>query len=330
MTIFGYHAPHERFPPGRLLACLQAAEAAGFQAAMCSDHFQPWNERQGQSGFAWSWLGAALQATDLPIGVVNAPGYRYHPAVIAQAAATLEEMFPGRFWVAFGSGQALNEAMTGARWPAKPERNARLKEAVDVIRALWAGETVTRSGLVRVEEAKLYTRPAVPPKLFGAALTPETARWVGGWADGLLMGSTRRDRMREIIDAFRSGGGEGKPVYVQAGHVYARTEEQGRREAHAQWRTNVLGPALQAELRSPAAFDAAAAYVREEDMDEHIRISPDPARHVDWLMGDADLGVDAVFIHHIGPDQERFIEAFGEKVLRELKAESRAPTASAP
>ena len=157
MAIFGYHASHEQLPPSAALACVQLAEEAGFQAAMCSDHFAPWSRAQGHSGFAWSWLGAALQATGLPFGCVNAPGQRYHPAIVAQAAATLAEMFPGRFWVALGSGEALNEHITGARWPAKQARNDRLLECVEVIRALFAGETVSHRGLVTVDRAKLWS-----------------------------------------------------------------------------------------------------------------------------------------------------------------------------
>src|SRR5687767_13176998 len=153
MPLIGYHCSHEQYAPAELLANVKLAAAAGFTAAMCSDHFSPWSERQGHSGYAWSWLGAALQATGIPFGVVTVPGYRYHVAVLAQKAATLAEMFPGRFWAALGSGEAMNEHITGERWPTKPERNARLKECVDIIRALWRGETVTHRGLVTVEEA---------------------------------------------------------------------------------------------------------------------------------------------------------------------------------
>src|SRR5690606_28228959 len=170
----GYHASHEQFPPSALLDYVQRAEAAGFSAAMCSDHFMPWSETQAESGFAWSWLGAALQATQLPFGVVCAPGYRYHPAIIAQAAATLAEMYRDRFWIAVGSGERLNEHITGEAWPPKAERNARLRECADIMRALWAGETVTHRGLVHVEEAKLYSLPERPPLLVGAALSEET------------------------------------------------------------------------------------------------------------------------------------------------------------
>src|ERR671916_2023225 len=165
MTVYGIHASHEQIPPADLLAAVVAAERAGFQAAMCSDHFSPWSERQGQSAFAWSWLGAALQATGLPFGVVNAPGQRYHPAVIAQAIGTLAAMFPGRFWAALGTGEASNEHITGGGWPRKGIRNARLRECVDVIRALFAGAVVSHHGLVTVDRARLWTMPDEPPLL---------------------------------------------------------------------------------------------------------------------------------------------------------------------
>ena len=148
MTIVGFHASHEQVPPARLLHAVQRAEEVGFDAAMCSDHLAPWSLRQGESGFAWSWLGSALQATRLPFGVVTAPGQRYHPAIAAQAIATLESMYPGRFWAALGSGEAVNEHVTGDPYPPKEERDARLRETVTVIRRLLAGEEVSADGLI--------------------------------------------------------------------------------------------------------------------------------------------------------------------------------------
>lgn len=132
MTVVGFHASHEQISPRQLLRDVRDAQEAGFDAAMCSDHFAPWGERQGESGFSWSWLGAAMATTDLPYGCVCTPGYRYHPAVLAQAAATVAQMFPGRFWVALGSGEWLNEYVLGGRWPSKDERDARLLECADV------------------------------------------------------------------------------------------------------------------------------------------------------------------------------------------------------
>src|ERR671917_136026 len=175
MTVVGIHASHEQVHPAALLEAVRTAEAAGFCAAMSSDHFSPWSERQGQSGFAWSWLGAALARTSLPFGVVNAPGQRYHPAIIAQASATLTAMFPGRFWAALGTGEASNEHITGDRWPRKEVRAARLRECVDVLRALLAGEEVSHDGLVTVDRARLWTLPEQPPLLVGAAVSVETA-----------------------------------------------------------------------------------------------------------------------------------------------------------
>ena len=186
MTTIGYHASHEQHAPSALLDMARAAADAGFSAVSSSDHLVPWNRAQGQSGFAWSWLGSAMEAVPLPFGVVNAPGQRYHPVVIAQAIATLGEMYPDRLWVALGSGEAANEHVTGDPWPAKPARNARLAECVEVIRALLRGEEVSHDGHVRVDRARLWTLPATPPPLVGAALSEETARWCGGWADGLI------------------------------------------------------------------------------------------------------------------------------------------------
>src|SRR5690606_34496967 len=141
--------------PRQLLTLVQQAEHAGFGCVLSSDHFHPWSNLQGESGFAWSWLGAAMHATNMEFGIVNAPGQRYHPAIIAQAVATLDQMFPGRFWMAAGSGQALNENITGEKWPSKENRNERLRESVDVMRKLWQGDYVTHHGQIVVENAKL-------------------------------------------------------------------------------------------------------------------------------------------------------------------------------
>ena len=176
MALIGYHASHEQFKPSELLTWAIQAAQAGFQAINCSDHFHPWSERQGQSGFSFAWLGAVMHATSVPCGVVCAPGQRYHPAIVAQAMATLAEMFPERFWISLGSGEALNERITGEKWPAKPERNARLVECVEIIRRLLQGETVTHHGLVVVEEAKLYTRPEKQPLIIGAVVTEASGK----------------------------------------------------------------------------------------------------------------------------------------------------------
>lgn len=310
----GYHCSHEQFAPSELLALVQAAEAAGFSGAMASDHFAPWAEAQGHSGFVWSWLGAAMHTTRFGFGVVNAPGYRYHPAIVAQAAATLGELFPDRLWVALGSGEYVNEQITGAPWPPKAERNARLRECAEVMRALWRGEHVDHHGLVVVRDAKLYTLPKRPPLVVGAALSPETARFVGGFADALVTVNMDRDALRALIDAFRDGGGEGKPMFLQVHVGWGRDDAEARRHAWEQWRWPISGSLLAADLRTVRHFEQAAKHVRPEDMDVAVRISADIDRHLDALREDAALGFERVYLHNTGVNQRAFIDAFGPRL----------------
>lgn len=314
----GYHVSHEQFSPHALLNLVRMAEKAGFTAALSSDHFYPWSDRQGHSGYAWSWLGAALQATALPFGVVCAPGQRYHPAIIAQAAATLAEMFPDRFWIAAGSGQKLNEAVTGKRWPSKALRNERLKESTDIIRALWQGDTVTHFGHVAVEEAKLYSRPSQPPLLIGAAISPATAEWVGSWADGLITTSRPHKQLAEVIDAFRRGGGEGKPTYLKIQLSYAATFDEAETGAWEQWRPVVFDNNVLTELRLPGQFEAAARFVSKHAMHEHVLISEKTEQHAAWLREFADMGFDHLYLHNVNISQEQFIRDFGERVIPDL------------
>ncbi len=325
MTRIGYHASHEQFAPSALLRYVRLAEAAGFACLKSSDHFHPWSERQGQSGFAWSWLGAAMQATSLPFGMISAPGYRYHPAVLAQAAATIAEMFPDRLWLSLGSGEAINEAITGEAWPEKSERNARLLECVEITRALFAGETVTHRGRVTVVEARLYSRPSRPVPLYGAAVSEATARLAGSWADGLLtVGGDKPDEVRRIIEAFREGGGEGKPVVIQAALSWAPTEAQAIAEAMHQWGSRVLGGEAAWDLRRPADFDLTGELVGEADMRNCLPVSASLERHRDWIAKLIELGPAELHLHQVGRNQEAFIETFGAKVLPQLSA-TRSP-----
>ena len=316
MTI-GFHASHEQVHPSALLAAVHRAEQAGFGAAMCSDHFAPWSERQGHSAFAWAWLGAALQSTGLSFGVVNAPGQRYHPAIIAQAIGTLAAMYPGRFWTALGSGEAANEHITGDGWPRKSQRNQRLRECVEIIRALLDGEEVSHDGLVTVDRAKLWTLPEVKPALIGAAVSVETAGWVAEWADGLATIAQPHAKLTRMIDAYRDAGGAGKLV-LQVHVSYAKTDEEALAIAHDQWRTNVFAPPVCWDLDTPEAFDEAAKHVPPSAMHDSVLISSDPGRQAAWLAELAALGFDHIYLHNVGVDQELFIDDFAEHVLPQL------------
>jgi coenzyme F420-dependent glucose-6-phosphate dehydrogenase len=315
----GFHCSHEQHPPSALLQHAGLAARAGFVHAMCSDHFAPWSLRQGHAGFTWSWLGSAMQATPMSFGTVCAPGQRYHPAIIAQACATLAEMFEGRLWLAVGSGEAMNESITGDPWPAKPDRNARLKACVDVMRALWAGEEVSCDGHVSVSRARLYVRPNVPPMIVGAALSPETARWMGSWADALVTVAGPREGMQAIVDAFREGGGEGKPMFLQVALSFARTDAESDAAAFEQWRQAALPSAQLADLETPEQFDRASADVTVEDVIRKVRSSAEIERHIDWLRQDAEMGFSRLYLHNVArAHQERFIEVCGARVIPAL------------
>ncbi|KAA6439055.1 TIGR03885 family FMN-dependent LLM class oxidoreductase [Dyadobacter flavalbus] len=318
----GYHASHEQFKPSELLKLVVQAQQAGFTNSLSSDHFFPWSETQGESGFAWSWLGAAMHATSLNFGIVNAPGQRYHPAIIAQAVATLCEMFPNRFWIAAGSGQFLNEHITGELWPYKEKRNQRLKECVDIMRALWRGETVTHDGLVKVVEAKLYTRPDYIPQIIGPALTVETAAWVGTWADGMITTSREPEELKKMVHAFRENGGAGKPVYLKVQLSYDTTYAKALEGAHHQWKNNIFSSALLSDIRGAKGFDAAGSVVRPEDLKSSVRISDSTDQHLEWLARDIEAGVTELYLHNVNTEQQQFIDVFGEKVLPEFLSKS--------
>lgn len=317
MAIIGFHSSHEQMHPRDLLAAVKKAEDAGFQAAMCSDHVAPWSERQGHSGFAWSWLGAALEATNLSFGVVNAPGQRYHPVIIAHAIATLGAMYEGRFWAALGSGEASNEHITGDRWPRKEVRNERLLECVQIIKALLAGEEVSHDGLVTVDRAKLWTLPAETPKLIGAAVSEETAAWVAGWADGLATVAKPIPDLRKMIDAYRGNGGQGE-LTLQVHVSWAPTDEEALEIAFDQWRSNVFAAPVSWDLETPEAFDEASKHVERKDMHKAVLISSSPSQHADWLHEFTELGFDRIYVHHVGQNQDAFIDTYGEHVLPQL------------
>ena len=317
MTVIGFHCSHEQIDPAKLLRDVQHAERAGFTAGMSSDHLVPWSARQGESGYAWSFLGAALATTSLPFGVVTAPGQRYHPAITAQAIASLAQMFPGRFWAALGSGEAANERVTGEVWPRKELRDARLRECVDVIRRLLSGEEVSHDGLVTVNRARLWTLPERVPPLVGPAVTPETAARHAEWADALITVNQPLDRLRAVLDAYRDAGGVG-PARLQIHLSWAPTEDEALAIAHDQWRSNVLGPPLAWDTETVEAFDLVSELVTPEQVTQAVRVSADLGQHVAWLQEYVDQGWDELYLHFVGKEQEAYLDAFGEHVLPQL------------
>lgn len=318
MAAIGFHASHEQISPGQLLKDVQRAEEAGFDAAMCSDHIEPWSARQGHSGFAWSWLGAALATTGLRFGVVNAPGQRYHPAIIAHASATLASMFPGRFWMALGSGENMNEHITGDPWPQKDTRQRRLEECVDVIRRLHDGGEVTHHGLVTVEQARIWDVPVPRPQLIAPAVSVETARRSATWADGLVTVNQPHGKLKEMLAAYRDNGGRGKAV-LQIHLSWAPGEQDAVAIALDQWRTNVFAPPIPWDLPTASHFDGVSADVGEEQVRKSVNISTSLDQHAQWLGEYAELGFDELYLHFVGQDQAPFIDAFAEKVLPQLR-----------
>lgn len=311
--MLGLHASHELFAPGVLLDAVRRAEAVGFGGAMCSDHFHPWTARRfAQSGFAWAWLGAALASTQLSCGVVNAPGQRYHPAIIAQASATLAAMYPRRFWLALGSGEAINESITGDTWPSKTARHARLRECVDIIRALWRGETVTHEGAVRVVAARLATRPEIPPALVGAAITEETAEWTGAWADGLITVGSDVARLRRTIAAFRRGGGGSKPVLLQLTFAYAPADPAAAFDlARFRWPHAALTPRQLADLGTPEDVDHAVAELASDQLRRGLPIATDLGTVRGWIEDAFAAGVEDIYLSPVVEDLSAFVTEMG-------------------
>lgn len=315
----GYQASHEQFSPDDLLRLAIMAEKAGFEFVLSSDHISPWSHVQDNSGFAWSWLGAALQATSMSYSVVTPPGYRYHPAVLAQAIATLAKMFPGRFEPCLGSGEALNEHVVGRGWPSKGIRNQVLYESAQVMRRLWRGETVSYDGAITVEGARLYTLPEKEPNIIGAALSESTAEWLGSWADGLITISGEIDKVRRRVAAFQKGGGQKKPMVIQAHVSYAETYEEALDGALKQWTPTMMPSSVVGDLAYPEQFESLAGIAKPEHVERQIKIVTKPEACLEWIQQLASAGFETVVLHNVNRRQERFIKDFGERLLPKLR-----------
>ena len=313
----GYWLSSEEHGPAQLVANAVAAEAAGFTTAMISDHFHPWVRDQGQAPFVWGVLGAIAQATErLRVGTgVVAPLVRMHPAVVAHAAATAAVLLPGRFFLGLGSGERLNEHVTGERWPGPGERRDRLEEAVGIIRALFEGRNVNHHGdHFRVENARLFTVPEVAPPIHLAVGGPRSAELAGRVADGMI-GVVPDHRG---VEAFEKAGGSGKPRLGQLHLCWAEDETEARRRAARYWPQAALAGAALSDLARPEDFEQALANlspaVLEEAVAQAVVCGPDPERHVEAIARFAAAGFTGVYVHQVGPDQAGFLRFFTEHV----------------
>jgi G6PDH family F420-dependent oxidoreductase len=317
----GYFLSSEEYAPAELVQQARLAERAGFQALWISDHFHPWNDAQGQSPFVWSMIGALSQVCSLPVTTsVTCPTIRLHPAVVAQAAATASVLLDGRFVLGLGSGEALNEHVTGARWPSASVRLDMLEEAVTVMRELWSGDFVTHHGEhYTVENARIYTLPESPPPVYVSGFGEQSARLAGRIGDGYI--STMPDT--DLIGAFRSAGGQGKPM--QAGYkvCWSTDDDAAIAAAHRLWSNSGLPGECAQILPSPRHFEQLSELVTPQMTRDSIAYGDDVERHVQAFEAFAEAGFDEVYLSQMGGRDpachiEGFFDFYRDRVLPRL------------
>ena len=327
MTKIGYACMLEQFHPTDLLAWAEQAEGAGFSAGFqVSEHFHPWTPQQGQSAFAFSFMGALGQRTSLPFGTaVTCPGFRYHPAVIAHAAATLGAMYPGRFWLGLGAGEALNEHVIGGEWPEIGIRSAMMFEAIEVITKLFSGKVVKHDGeYFTLESARLYTIPDEPVPVYVATAGPLNAKRTGKYADGIITVGAADEKIAMLWDKFREGAREaGKDAsamrtQLQVHVSWAESQAAAEDQALKEWPNGGM-PFPKQDIKNPEDFAAMAKLVSLHSFKNRMLISADTDEFVDSLQNYVDMGFDEIYLHNVGRNQEAFISTFGEKVLPRLK-----------
>lgn len=326
MSNLGYAASFEQFHPNDMLEWSKQAERAGFGVVTASDHFHPWVPSQGQSAFVWSWLGALGQATSLRFGTgVTPPGWRYHPAIIAQAAATLAAMYPGRFYLGLGAGEALSEHIVGEYWPPAPVRLERLVEAIEIIEKLFTGKRIRHFGEhFTVEGARLYTLPDSPPPIYVATAGPIMAQRTGRLTDGIITVGAADEKLKMLTERFERGAREaGKDPatmqrIIQVKVSYAPTDEDAIEWAMRDWPNGGMN-FPKADIRNPEDFEAMAKLVRPENFENRVLTTADLEKHVAYIQRFIDLGFKEVHVHNVNVEQEAFIKAYGEHVVPKLK-----------
>ena len=316
----GYFLSCEEHPPEELVRQARLAADAGFEGLWISDHYHPWNQQQGQSPFVWSVIGAVGQLTDLPVTTaVTCPTVRIHPAIIAQAAATSARMCRGGFRLGVGSGEALNEHVTGARWPTADVRLEMLEEAVEVIRKLLTGERITHHGRhYTVEDARIFTLPDEPVEIPVSAFGPQALALAARIGDGYI--TTQPDA--EGLASYRQQGGKG-PSMAGAKACWGPDRDEAEKLAHRLWPNTALPGELAQVLPSPAHFEQAAELVTPEMIGSTIPCGPDPGEHISRLSKYAEAGFDELYVAQIGPDQEGFFRLYESEVLPALRRSAR-------
>ena len=320
MVELGYAISSEEHAPQKLIENARLAEQAGFAFASISDHFHPWIPAQGHSPFVWSILGGISQATER-IRVftnVTCPIIRIHPAIIAQAAATTASLFRGRFMLGLGTGENLNEHVTGEAWPPYGIRAEMFEEAVEIIRMLWQGGNHSFYGTYYdVVNAEIYTLPEQLPPILIAAAGPESAEMAGQIGDGLI--NTKPDK--EVVDTFNANGNANRPKYGQVTVCWGKDEKSAAKTALQWWPTAALKGPLNTELPLPQHFEESAQDVTEEDMMKAMVCGNDPKSFIETVQEYVDAGFDHVYVHQIGPDQAGFIDFFAKHVMPEFQRE---------
>ena len=321
----GYAAMLEQFGPQEVIGYSAAAEAAGFSGVMGADHFQPWVPQQGQAAFVWNVLTAIGERTKGDLGPgVTCPSFRMHPAIVAQASATLAAMYPGRHWLGLGSGEALNEHVLGGYWPETPERIARMFEAIEIIRKLFTGKDVKHAGpFYRMETTRLWTMPEVTPPIYVATAGPITAKKTGALCDGLITVGAPEGKLEMIFEKCREGCREAgkdpaKFKFILQLHLsWAPTDEEAMANALREWPNGGMKFPKQ-DIRSPLDFEQMAKLVRPEDFAGRMVISSDPERHRAEIQKFLDMGFQQVYLHNVGRNQADWIDVFGRDVLPKL------------
>jgi G6PDH family F420-dependent oxidoreductase len=318
MLELGFSISSEEHPANELVRQAKTAEQAGFSFAMISDHFHPWTHKQGNSPFVWSVLGAIAAATDsIQVGTaVTCPTVRIHPGIVAQAAATVASMMPGRFMLGVGSGENLNEHIFGARWPAPGVRIEILEEAVQMIQQLWRGDWQNHSGKhYTVENARIFSLPEQPPPILIAASSARSAQLAGRLGQGLVCTQPNRD----MVKAFEDAGGRGKPRYGQLTVCWARSEDDARKTAMEIWPNAAITGQATTELPLPRHFEQLASLVKEDDIAESVICGPSPERHIKAIREFEEAGFDHVFVHQIGYQQAEFAEFYRREIIPEFR-----------